>query len=138
MTPGVDTSLGARLGTGVAFPVEAKQEGRVTWLSGPDLVRQSMILILDCDPGERVMRPTFGAGLRRHLMAPNTPGTRAQIADDVESALTQWEPRIEVREVSVVPDVDDAVVWISVAYAHVRDGSPATLEVPFDLGTGAR
>jgi phage baseplate assembly protein W len=136
-----DTSLGLRLGTGVSFPMapeEARRDGRVTWLSGPDLVRQSIILILDCDPGERVMRPTFGAGLRRHLMAPNTPGTRAEIARDVELALAQWEPRIEVREVSVVPDEDPAVVWISVAYAHVRDGSPATLEVPFDLGTGTR
>lgn len=139
MTLAGDAPLGLRLGTGVAFPVEANQDGRVTWLSGPDLVRQSIILILDCDPGERVMRPTFGAGLRRHLMAPNTPGTRAGIADDVENALRQWEPRIEVRDVSVLPDEDDAaLVRISVAYAHVRDGSPATLEVPFDLGTGTR
>lgn len=135
----VDTSLGLRLGQGVAFPVRAKEDGRVSWLSGPEIVRQSVLLILDCNPGERVMRPTFGAGLRRHLMAPNTPGTRAEIAQDVETALTQWEPRIEVREVSVLrDDDDDAVVWISIAYAHVRDGSAATLDVPFDLGTGAR
>lgn len=126
-------SLGVRLGTGVAFPVEAASDGAVTWLSGPELVRQSILLILDCDPGERVMRPTFGAGLRRHVMAPNTPGTRAEIASDVESALRQWEPRIELREVRVDPDQDPAVVWISVAYAHVRDGSPASLDVRFDL-----
>ncbi len=133
-----DTSLGLRLGMGVAFPVEATREGRLTWLSGPDLVRQSILLILDCDTGERVMRPTFGAGLRRHLMAPNTPGTRAEIAADVERALRQWEPRIEVRDVAVVPDdVDAAIVWISVAYAHVRDGSPAALDVRFPIGAGA-
>lgn len=133
-----DNSLGTRLGTGVSFPVVAREGGRVSWLSGPDLVRQSILLILDCDFGERVMRPTFGANLRRHLMAPNTPGTRAEIARDVETALRLWEPRIEVREVDVVPDEDPAVVWISISYAHVRDGSPAALDVPLDLGTGTR
>lgn len=130
------SGLGERLGTGVAFPVGPDTAGRVAWLSGPALVRQSILLILDTEPGERVMRPSFGAGLRRYLMAPNTPGTRARIAADVERALGQWEPRIEVREVQVVPDDDPAVVWISVGYAHVRDGSPATLDVPFRLGTG--
>jgi phage baseplate assembly protein W len=134
---GLGTGLGERLGNGVAFPVLARDDGRVTWLSGPELVRQSILLILDTDPGERIMRPSFGAGLRRHVMAPNTPATRARITSDVESALRQWEPRIEVREVEVVPDDDPAIVWISVAYAHVRDGSTASLEVPFRLGTGA-
>jgi len=139
MTTATDNGLAARLGIGVSFPVEPTPVGRVTFLSGPDLVRQSILLIIDCDPGERVMRPTFGAGLRRHLMAPNTPATRAQIAKDVETALRNWEPRIEVRDVDVSPDPDDlAIVWISVQYAHVRDGSPATLDVAFDLGTGAR
>lgn len=130
-----DSSLGLRLGRGVSFPVKAQAAGRLTWLSGPDLVRQSILLILDCDPGERVMRPSFGAGLRRHLMSPNTPGVRSEIAAEVEAALRRWEARIEVREVTAEPDPDDdAVVWISVAYAHVRDGSPATLDLPFDLG----
>lgn len=133
-----DDALGLRLGQGIAFPFAAPH-GRIETLSGPELVRQSILLILDCEPGERVMRPTFGAGLRRHIMSPNTPPTRAEIAADVERALTQWEPRIDLREVSVVPDAnDDGIAWITIVYAHVRDGSPATLDVRFDLDGGAR
>ena len=49
------------------------------------------------------MRPTFGAGLRRYLMDPNTPATRAQIALDVQAALQAWEPRITVTSVPVMP-----------------------------------
>lgn len=129
------SGLGERLGTGGAFPVKPR-DGHLNWLSGPELVRQSILLILDTEPGERVMRPTFGAGLRRHLMSPNTPGTRAQIARDVEQALLEWEPRIDLREVDVRPDDDPAVVWVSISYSHVRDGSPATLELPFEIGAG--
>ncbi len=29
---------------------------------GPEMVRQSILLILDTEPGERVMRPTSAAG----------------------------------------------------------------------------
>ena len=42
-------------------------------------------LILETEPGERVMRPGFGCGLRRYLMKPNTSATRALIERDVET-----------------------------------------------------
>jgi hypothetical protein len=41
-------------------------------VSGPDKVRQAIWLILETEPGERLMRPAFGCGLRRYLMKPNT------------------------------------------------------------------
>ena len=97
------------------------------------MVRQSIRLILETEPGERVMRPTFGAGLRRYLMDPNTPVTRAQIALDVQAALATWEPRIVVQAVTVVPGDDPAEVVITVSYVHVRDQSPGSLELPLAL-----
>ena len=55
---------------------------------GAEKVRQSIWIILDTEPGERIMRPTFGCGLRRYLMKPNTTSTRALIQREVTSALT--------------------------------------------------
>jgi uncharacterized protein len=123
-----------RLGTGVAFPPQPDPvTGALDWLSGAAVVRQSIRLILDTEPGERVMRPTFGAGLRRYLMDPNTPVTRAQIALDVEAALATWEPRIVVKAVTVVPGDDPAEVVLTVSYVHVLDQSPGSLELPLSL-----
>ncbi len=85
-----------RLGTGWPSRPSPIRHGALDWLSGAALVRQSIRLILDTEPGERVMRPDFGCGLRRYLMDPNTPATRAQIALDVQAALHAWEPRIVV------------------------------------------
>ena len=79
------------------------------------------------------MRPTFGCGLRRYLMKPNTTATRALIQYDVERALAAWEPRITVSEVRVDPGDDPALVLIQVSYSHVRDGSPGNLVFPFYL-----
>ena len=125
-----------RLGTGWAFPPEPDgHDHHLAWRSGPGLVRQSILLILDTEPGERVMRPTFGCGLRRFLMEPNTPSTRAAIAREIEGALRTWEARVQVRKVDVTVTDDPSIVLIAITYTHVRDQSVAAIEVPFTLAS---
>lgn len=122
------------LGRGWSFPVAPdSRSGRLEMVAGPEKVRQSILIILDTEPGERIMRPTFGCGLRRHLMKPNTAATRAQIRQDVEKALAAWEPRIRLQAVRVEPGDDPSLVTIEVAYVHARDGSPGNLVYPFYL-----
>jgi Bacteriophage baseplate protein W len=125
-----------RLGRGWAFPPAPTPSRALAFRAGPALVRQSILLILDTEPGERVMRPDFGCGLRRYLMEPNTPTTRAAIAREVEAALRAWEPRIELREVEVTTTDDPSTVVVTVAYVHVRDQSPDGLQVPLTLAGG--
>jgi uncharacterized protein len=123
-----------QLGSGWTFPVRPEQAGGgLAYRDGPEKVRQAIELILDTEPGERIMRPTFGCGLRRFLMQPNSVATRALITREVETALTVWEPRIQLREVQVLPGDDPALVYISIAYLHVRDRRPGNLVYPFYL-----
>ena len=121
------------LGKGWNYPVAPVAPGRLQYAAGPDKVEQSIWIILDTDPGERVMRPTFGCGLRRYLMAPNTTATRALIQRDVEAALANWEPRVRVSSVRVSPGDDPSEVLIEVFYTLVRDGSPGNFVYPFNL-----
>jgi phage baseplate assembly protein W len=107
--------------------------GRIGYADGPQKVAQSIEIILDTEPGERVMRPAFGCGLRRYLMAPNTNATRALIRLDVERALTQFEPRVRIREIRVEPGDDPALVLIHIGYVHLRDQRPGNLVFPFFL-----
>lgn len=122
------------LGRGWSFPVRPDDErGRLEYAAGPEKVRQSMMIILDTEPGERVMRPAFGCGLRRYLMKPNTTATRALIRHDVERALANHEPRIQVREVRADPGDDPALVLIQISYVHLRDGREDNFVYPFYL-----
>jgi phage baseplate assembly protein W len=121
-------NAGDRLGTGVAFPfVPDPVTGALNWSSGAAVVSQSIRLILETGLTERVMRPTFGAGLRNYLMDPNTPATRAQIVLGVQAALQAWEPRITVTSVTVTPGADPAEAQVTVQYVHVRDLSPGSV-----------
>lgn len=122
------------LGKGWGFPiVPARQLRALPMIEGPEKVLQSILLILETEPGERLMRPDFGAGLRRYLMQPNTAATRALLRREVQTALTLWEPRIELRSVEVHPGDDPALVLIAVDYLHRRDRSPGNLVYPFYL-----
>lgn len=124
----------AALGKGWSFPIRPDPGSRaLAYSEGQDKVRQAILLILETEPGERIMRPDFGTGLRRYLMKPNTIATRALIQRDVDAALRLWEPRIEVTRVIVTPAEDPSAVLIDIAYVHRRDGSPGNLVYPFYL-----
>lgn len=122
------------LGRGWTFPVVPdNRAGGLDYLGGPEKVRQSIEIILDTEPGERIMRPTFGCGLRRYLMKPNTTATHALIQREVGEALRAWEPRIEVKGVTVTPGDDPALVLIEISYIHKRDGRQGNFVYPFYL-----
>ncbi|MFI5668242.1 GPW/gp25 family protein [Streptomyces sp. NPDC051704] len=137
--PAALSAAEARLGTGLRFPFRpgngngSGSGGGLAWVAGAAAIRQSVETILDTEPGERVMRPTFGCGLRRHLMAPNTPATRTAIAAEIGEALSAWEPRIRVTEVAVTPGEEPTLVWIDIAYVHLLDLRPDNLVYPFHL-----
>lgn len=93
-------------GCGVAFPPRVGTDGRLAWSAGEANVRENIRLILMTEPGERLRRPAFGAGLRQFLFEPNNPGTRHRIRERIEEALTRWEPRLAIESVLVEADAD--------------------------------
>jgi len=93
----------AFLGVGWAFPLGFGAEQSVNMAVYEQDIHQAICIILGTNRGERVMRPTFGAGLEDFLFEPVTASTTARIRVRVLDALIDWEPRIDVEEVSVVP-----------------------------------
>ncbi len=79
------------------------------------------------------MRPSFGCGLRKYLMEPNTVATRSRILRDVENALNRFEPRIELQDVTVSSGSEASLVVIAIDYVHLRDRSPGNIVYPFYL-----
>lgn len=122
------------LGRGVSSPMAPDlATRRLEYAEGPSKIEQSIRIIIETEPGERIMRPSFGCGLRRYLMRPNTSATRALIRHDVELGLANFEPRISVNSVLVEAGDDPSLVLIRIAYVHVRDNRPGNLVFPFYL-----
>lgn len=101
----------AFLGVGWNFPLRPSA-GRLRWVSYDERVEQAIAIVLLTGKGERVMLPEFGAGLRRFVFEPNSPVTHRALELEVRKALTDWEPRIDVKRVtaSASPDQSNLVL----------------------------
>jgi phage baseplate assembly protein W len=93
----------AFLGVGWAFPFALAADGEAATARHEDDVAQAIRIILGTNPGERVMRPDFGAGLEDFLFEPISAGTIERVRRRVEEALIDFEPRIDVLAVAVTP-----------------------------------
>lgn len=123
------------IGVGLRFPVRPDPVTRaLPRVSGLDRIRQSVEQILETEPGERIMLPDFGCGLRRYLMEPNTLTTRSAIQHDIEQALTRWEPRIQLTGVRVTPGEEPSVAWVQISYRLPSDLREDNLVYPFHFG----
>ena len=95
----------AFLGVGWAFPVRPDATTNdVAMAIYEEDIRQAVRLILETEPGERVMRPDFGAGLQSLVFEPLNTTTMQLARHRVEQALIAWEPRIDVETVRVTTD----------------------------------
>jgi phage baseplate assembly protein W len=122
------------LGTGWRFPVEVDDDGRIAMASDEESVRQSLWMILNTSPGERVMRPDFGCGLHELIFDPNTSGTAGQVISAVREALVLWEPRIDVLDIDAVPDdTEPNLLLIAISYQVRTTNNRFNLVYPFYL-----
>lgn len=125
------------LGRGFAFPL--LPQGAFASVAGGDAVAQALRHVLLTQPGERVGRPDFGAGLQRFLFAPNNLATRARMQQAITEAIRRDEPRARLQAVEVsAADGEPTRIDINVRYTLIDENVPMNLVYPFYLdGSGA-
>lgn len=126
-------------GTGWKFPVQTDALGQIVLSQNEQDIKESVEIILMTTRGERVMRPEFGCGIRDLVFEPINVGTLALIEADIRESLTLFEPRIDVLEVKVYSDKEDAdqgKLRIEVRYRVRTTNSEFNLVFPFYLKEG--
>jgi uncharacterized protein len=132
----------AFLGRGWSFPPEFHSRGKgVVMSSGEEDIRQALVILLSTVPGERVMRPTFGCGLKSMVFETMDEGTMAEIRDLVERAILFFEPRITLNRVDVTfPDPLGGRLDLLLDYTIRETNARSNMVYPFYLleGTNLR
>jgi phage baseplate assembly protein W len=125
------------LGVGWAFPPQLEGDGSLAEVAHEEDVRQAIRIILGTNPGERVMRPDFGAGLNAFVFEPLNTATLALVKTRVEESLVDWEPRIDLIEVRVTADLEAAgKLEIDIHYRVRSTNTLHNLVYPFYLEEG--
>ena len=129
----------AFLGVGWNFPPQTDASGTMILAAYEQDVHQAIRIILGTNPGERVMRPDFGAGLNDFVFEPISTTTMHQLETRVREALVDWEPRIDVLDVSVTADpAQPGRLFIDIRYQVRATNTVANLVYPFYLLEGAK
>lgn len=120
------------LGIGWKFPVQVTPAGRIAQARYEQRIEESIFLILSTARGERVMLPDFGCGIHELVFASNSPGTTALVTQSVRQALSTFEPRIDVLDISVEnPESQRNLLLIRVNYRIRANNALGNLVYPF-------
>jgi uncharacterized protein len=127
------------LGVGWKFPLRINAKGGFSLSRYEEDIQEAIWIILSTAKGERQMLPEFGCGIHDYVFSPNNALTRGNIAHVVRQGLTEWEPRIDLLDVTVDVGAEPAQMLIRVDYRIRANNSFDNLVYPFYLqeGTGA-
>lgn len=128
------------LGRGWSMPVELDpRTGLVATVAYEADIRQSILIILETAPGERVMRPNFGCGIHELVFAAVDSTVLQRIKSLVEEALRRCEARIEVLGVTVDEDASaEGVLNVELEYRVRKTNQVGNLVFPFYFREGGR
>lgn len=122
------------MNAGISYPLRTNSRGGIQASSGESKIKESLLLILGTQPGERLMRPNFGCNLRDLVFASNNAATSDIARHRVSEALRVWEPRIVVDDVIVTNDNKDGRLIVEIKYRVKTTDAPQSLQVAVPLG----
>ena len=128
------------LGRGWSMPVDLDaRTGTVATTAYEEDVKQSIRIILETAPGERVMRPNFGCGIH-DLVFTSVDATAIQlIRSNVEEALRRCEARIELLSVAVDEQATtQGKLLVELEYRIRKTNQTGNLVFPFYFREGGR
>ena len=90
-------------------------------------IKQSIANILSTPIGSRVMRRDYGSRLFERIDQPINGELIAEIYSDIVEAISTWEPRFEVEQVTL-QSIDKGKIIIDLIGSYVKDGQKIVLE----------
>ena len=108
----------------IDYPFHVDEGRRTATTTMDDHIRDLIEQLIFTSPGERVNRPTFGAGLQQLIFAPNSPELASALQFLLEGALAQYlADLISVSAVQV--DAIDSQLVVAISYVVTATGRPA-------------
>lgn len=118
----------------IAQPFNIDATGAVAYDTDPVVWATNHILaVLLTQPGERVMRPSYGVGLHNFVFENQDPLVEQQMLTSVQQAINVWEPNITLHDLSFVPQPDySGILYLNISFSV--GNAPTVHRVTVSLG----
>lgn len=126
------------LGRGWAFPPAFDHAtGEAALVTEDEDIRQSLRILFDTRPGERVMHPTYGCRIHDYVFDPMNAATLRAMEAAIEQAILFFEPRINLQQAKVqVTDALTGKLAIDLAYTIRQTNARSNIVFPFYIDEG--
>ncbi len=88
-----------------------------------DMIKQNIKMLVLTAPGERIMDPLFGVGLRNYLFRNNIPELRSEISGKIAQQVRRYMPFISIQDISFTnsenPSISENGLFLSISYKIV-------------------
>ncbi|PRC93449.1 Phage baseplate assembly protein W [Solimicrobium silvestre] len=100
-------------------------------------IKQSLLIILSTNLGERVMQPSFGCGLKSQIYENINESTLTVLKDLIQRAILFYEPRVKLE--SIYTDISAAYegrLDFTIVYDIITSNTRHNIVYPFYLREG--
>jgi len=94
-------------------------------LKNQTAIARSIRNIVLTSPGEKFFNPDFGSNVSRLLFDNLDDLTSLSIRDEIENSIRNYEPRVQLIDVVVVPEYDNNEFNVTVVYRIIGIDVPA-------------
>ncbi len=113
---------------GVTFPFNGNAVFNSSF-STKEQVKSNLLNVLLTDPGERIMEPTFGVGVKRLLFEQNI--NEEDLKDRVNNQTLIYVPEIEITNLTTKFIADDHTLFIRITYKFILDETLDAIQLNF-------
>jgi uncharacterized protein len=102
----------------IAQPFQVDASNSIAFDTDPYMwARNHILALLLTNPGERVMRPSYGVGILSFVFENDNPIIESQLVTAINQSLAVWEPNIVVQQCQFLPEPDySGIVNLSIAF----------------------
>lgn len=122
------------IGKGLRFPLLPDELRNLQLTDGAERINQSLFMLFETPLGSRIMLPDYGTNLKNYRFEPNDDILVEALRQELYTAITKWEPRINIKNLEFYRDADDIdnnILYISLAYAVGNSSSTYNFVYPF-------
>jgi phage baseplate assembly protein W len=113
----IPVDVNQRQAIGIKIPFDSPSVFTSTFTT-KEQVKYNLINLILTDPGEKILNPTFGVGLRRYLFEPEIDQDILQ--DIIQTQINRNIPYVTLNDVTIQNDPDKNTSYVTIDYSLIN------------------